>query len=175
MPRFLATLLLFSLAQLLTSCQTTSSSGSGGGSVQAQARRAVIAAEPPGDYYVGRRFHIARTQFWGYVRRPGESWDKSRLVIMSEKFARQPDRLPEVRGDGGPIYGSDHNHEYRLWGRFSGRRVYDPNSNLILPEFTLERYQLTNASPGWLFKPDEKFDGERLLRGEVGSTPGGRR
>lgn len=165
--------LLFSLgfALLISGCQ---SPGTGRYALEIEARRQAIAAEPPGDYYIGRRFHISRTHFWGYVRRPGESWDKSRLVVVSERNINQPDRLPEVRGDGGATYGYDHNYEYRLWGSFSGRRIYDPNSNLALPEFVLQRYEVKNTSPGWLFKPDEKFDGERLMRGEVGALPGGR-
>jgi len=168
MSRHLVSLILLSLAVLLTACQSTTRGGP-----QVEQRRMAIAAEPPGDYYVGRRFHIDKTHFWGYVRRPGESWDRSRLVVLNERFTKQPDRLPEIPGGDGPAYGSDHNHEYRLWGHFSGRRVYDPNSNMILPEFVLQRAELKNTSPGWLFKPDERFNGTQLLRGERGSTPGG--
>lgn len=166
----LLALLVFSL--LLSSCQT--GGGGAGDPRQLEYRRLAIAAETPGDYYVGRRFHIARTHFWGYVRRPGESWDKSYLVVINEKFKRQPDRLPEIPSGDGPAYGSDHNTEYRLWGYYSGRKAYDPNSNLMLPEFVLQRYEVKNQSPGWLFKPNEKFSGERLLRGEPGATPGKR-
>lgn len=136
-----------------------------------QYRRMEIAAEAPGNYFIGRRFHIPNTHFWGYVRRPGESWDKSRLVVVNERFMRQPDRYPEIPSGDGPAYGSDHNREYRLWGYFTGRRVYDPNSNMALPEFMLQRYEVKSLSPGWLFKPNERFNGSQLLRGEPGSTP----
>lgn len=136
-----------------------------------QYRRMEIAAEAPGNYFIGRRFHIPNTHFWGYVRRPGESWDKSRLVMVNERFMRQPDRYPEIPSGDGPAYGSDHNREYRLWGYFTGRRVYDPNSNMALPEFMLQRYEVKSHSPGWLFKPNERFNGSQLLRGEPGSTP----
>ena len=27
------------------------------------------------------------------------------------------------------------------------------------------------VSPGWLFRPDERFNGRQLLRGEAGATP----
>ncbi len=163
---------LLALAVALASCQT-------GGLSPAQLqqleyRRMAIAAEPRGDYYIGRRFHIDRTHFWGYVRKPGESWDNSRLVVLNERFMKQPDRYPEMPEGDTPAYGFDHNTEYRLWGYFSGRKVYDPNSNMILPEFVLQRHELKDSSPGWLFRPDEKFDGVHLFRGEVGATPGKR-
>lgn len=138
---------------------------------QIDLRNAAIAAEPLGDYYLGRRFFIERTHFWGYVRRPRQQWQESKLVILSEKVTRSPDRLPEVPTGNSSAYGFDHNHEYRLWGYFSGRNLYDPNSNLILPEFVLQRYELSNPSPGWLFNPRERFNGSQLLRGEPEATP----
>ncbi len=30
-----------------------------------------IAAEPTGDYYIGRRYYKPDYKFWGYVRKPG--------------------------------------------------------------------------------------------------------
>jgi len=173
MSRLLCILLTAFASLLLSSCQTGGALDAAG-QQQVKYRRLAIASEPPGDYWVGRRFHIDKTHFWGYVRRPGESWDNSRLVVMNERFCRQPDRFPELPSGDGPAYGSDHNTEYRLWGSFSGRKVYDPNSNMILPEFMLQRYEVKDASPGWLFKPNEKFDGVHLFRGEVGATPGKR-
>ena len=172
MRRYFLHLALLVVSLLLSSCETGSSDPRF--AQQLEYRRMSIASEPQGDYFVGRRFHIERLHFWGYVRRPGESWDKSRLVVMSEKFMKQPDRYPEVPSGDGPSYGSDHNTEYRLWGYYSGRKTYDPNSNMVLPEFVLQRYEVKNDSPGWLFKPDEKFDGTHLFRGEYGATPGAR-
>jgi hypothetical protein len=160
------------LSCLLAACSTTSTDPRF--AQEMEYRRLSLASEPRGDYYIGRRFHIDRTHFWGYVRRPGESWDKARLVVLNEKFQRAPDRLPEIPSGMGPAYGYDHNYQYRLWGSFSGRKVYDPNSNLILPEFVLQRYELITESPGWLFKPDERFDGRHLLRHEPCAVPGGR-
>jgi hypothetical protein len=81
-----------------------------------------------------------------------------------------PFRLPEQPSDGGYAYGDDHNNEYRIYGRYTGRRVFDPNSNMILPEFELRRWELINESAGWLFTPGERFTG-RLLRSEPGSAP----
>lgn len=172
MHRYFLHLALLVVSLLLSACQTGSSDPRF--AQQLEYRRMSIASEPAGDYFVGRRFHIERLHFWGYVRRPGENWDKSRLVVMNEKFMKQPDRYPEVPSGDGPAYGSDHNTEYRLWGQFSGRKIYDPNSNMVLPEFVLQRYEVKDTSPGWLFKPDEKFDGTHLFRGEYGATPGAR-
>lgn len=158
--------LSFATAVALTGCESPDVTA------QLEARRAAIAAEPPGDYYIGRRFHIERTHFWGYLRRPRQGWDTSKLVVMNERFKSAPDRLPEEPSGTGPAFGFDHNREYKIWGHYSGRRIYDPNSNLILPEFVLQNYQVHNDSPGWLFSPREKFNGAQLLRGEPGAMPG---
>ena len=169
LSRWLACAALAVVSLLLAGCATDAPNPRV--AQQMEYRRLAIAAEPRGDYYIGRRFHINRTHFWGYVRRPGESWDQAKLVVMNERFKRTPDRLPEVPSGMAPVYGFDHNYEYRLWGHFSGRKSYDPNSNLILPEFVLQRYELKSDSPGWLFRPDERFDGQRLLRGEPAAMP----
>jgi hypothetical protein len=158
--------LLFVL--LLNSCSTAMSSKAI--TAQTLAREAQIAAEPRGDFWIGRRFYIERTHMWGYVRRPGQSWDSSRLVVIGEHRGRQPDRFPEdERAER--RYGFDHNFEYRLFGDFTGRHVYDPNSNLVLPEFGTQRYELLNTQAGWLFKPGERFTGNQLLRREEGADP----
>ena len=164
LPAFRLTFLLPLLAVMLSSCESPNIAA------QLEARRAAIAAEPPGDYYIGRRFHIDRTHFWGYVRRPRESWNTSKLVIMNEKMKATPDRLPESPEGGGNAFGFDHNHEYRLKGYYSGRRIYDPNSDLKLVEFVLQDWQPLNSSPGWLFKPNEKFNGNQLMRVEPDSV-----
>ena len=161
--RRLAVFLLPLFALLLSSCESPNIAA------QLEARRAAIAAEPRGDYYIGRRFHIDRTHFWGYIRRPGEPWQNSKLVVINEKVKATPDRLPEapVAGDK---FGYDHNYEYRLKGYYSGRRIYDPNSDLKLVEFVLQDWQLIKSNPGWLFKPNEKFNGNTLLRAEPDSV-----
>lgn len=132
------------------------------------ARRLAIASEPRGNWFIGRRYYIERTQFWGYLRRPGQSWDDARLVIFNESQHLQPDRVPEVPAGAGPAHGYDHNYEYRIYGHFTGDTVYDPNSDLFLPEFKLTNHQLINSNPGWLFHPTERYDGKHLLRMEPG-------
>ena len=168
MPSSAFSRLLLAWAALFTlaACATSDLSGP-----QVEARRMEIAMEPPGDYYIGRRFHIERTHFWGYLRRPRQPWEDSKLVIFNERIQRAPDRLPEVPTGTSMAHGYDHNREYRIGGRFTGRRLYDPNSNLILPEFELQRYELLNPSPGWLFNPRERFNGSQLLRNEPDAIP----
>lgn len=160
-------LLLLGIAVLLTACDSTSPRQQ----QLIEYRRMEIAAEPRGDYFIGRRFHVERTHIWGYVRRPGQPWHEAKLIMMSEKLMKQPDRYAEIPSGDAPAYGSDHNREYRLWGYYSGRRVYDPNSNMALPEFVLQRYEVKSSSAGWLFHPGERFNGKQLLRGEAGSAP----
>lgn len=128
---------------------------------QVRQRAAEIAAEPPGDYWVGRRWWTEGTRFWGYLRRPGQPWSESKLVVMNESARRTPDRLPEQPLNG-PGHGFDHNYEYRITGRFTGKVVYDPNSNLELPAFLLQSYEVINPSPGFLFVPGERYNPKRL-------------
>ena len=126
-----------------------------------QAQRMAIANEPTGPWFVGRRYFTEGTRFWGYLRRPRQGWDQSKLVIFNEREALQPDRLPE-EGVGGPIHGHDHNFEYRIWGYYSGESVYDPNSNAVIPEFVIQRHELISRDPGFLFSPGDRYDSKRL-------------
>ncbi|WP_265594072.1 hypothetical protein [Haloferula sp. BvORR071] len=126
-----------------------------------EARKAAIASEPTGDFFYGRRYYIQKTRFWGYVRRPGQSWDKSKLVIIKEDRKRQPDRLNE-NGPEGQRYGYDNNYEYKLQGYFTGAESYDPNSNQFLQTFMLTGYEVVNRNPGWLFRPDDRYDPYRI-------------
>src|SRR6478672_6246372 len=114
-----AFLLLLGTVALLTGCADPMADE------QMAARRSAIAAEPRGDYFIGRRYFIDRTQFWGYVRRPGQSWEDSKLVMMNESQKHTPDRLPEMPTGDGPARGYDHNREYKLWGHYTGKKIYD--------------------------------------------------
>jgi hypothetical protein len=148
------------LGTTLVSCQSTGGGGGAFGGVE-RARAAQIAQEPRGPWYVGRRYYTMGTRFWGYLRKPGQPWDGAEIVIINEKQMRQPDRLPEYNPSG-LQHGYDHNAEYRMWGYFTGERVYDPNSNFILPEFMLQKYELVTRNPGYLFEPQEDYN-PRLL------------
>lgn len=153
---------------LLSSCTTgTGRIGSQNGGTAynsnhpaVKSRNALIAQEPPGNYYYGRRWWTDGTRFWGYLREPGKTWAESKLVIMNESIIHQPDRIPEEGAER--RHGYDHNYEYKIWGSFTGKTAYDPNSNFILPEFRLSKYQLINDRPGFLFHPGETYSPNRL-------------
>lgn len=134
------------------------------------ARASQIAAEPVGNSFIGRRFVLDERKFWGYVRRPRQDWAKAQLVIMSERSTKVPDRLPEDPTPGDVGHGFDDNYEYRILGAYSGRKLYDPNSDMILPEFVPVRFELISKSPGWLFHPSEVRDGQRFLRFEASES-----
>jgi hypothetical protein len=51
-----------------------------------------IAAEPAGDYYIGRRYYKPDYKFWGYIRKPGQPWSTAELVMLNEKWKLAPDR-----------------------------------------------------------------------------------
>src|SRR5438034_5567369 len=105
-----------------------------------------IAAEPPGDYFIGRRyFKGSGYKFWGYVRKPGQPWSAAQLVVLNEKEKLAPDRQKLS-------FGSDNNYEYKLYGAFSGQTVCEPASNGFYPEFVLKRYELVSTNPVPIFR-----------------------
>jgi len=104
-----------------------------------------IAAEPTGDYYIGRRYYKPDYKFWGYIRRSGQPWSTAQLVVLNEKQKLAPDR---ERLD----FGSDNNYEYKLYGSFSGDTVYEPASNGFYSEFVLKGYELISTNPAPIFK-----------------------
>jgi hypothetical protein len=140
-PRFLLAGNLLLAAAFFGACETVPQ-----GIQQARLEMAQnIAAEPAGDYFIGRRYYKPDYKFWGYVRRPGQSWSTAELVMLNEKQKLAPDR---ERLD----FGSDNNYEYKLYGYFSGDKVYEPASNSIYPEFVLKGYQLISMNPPPIFK-----------------------
>jgi hypothetical protein len=105
-----------------------------------------IAAEPPGDYFIGHRYFKGSVyKFWGYVRKPGQPWNTAQLVVLNEKEKLAPDREKLS-------FGSDNNYEYKLYGNFSGQTVYEPASNGFYPEFVLKKYELISTNPPPIFK-----------------------
>lgn len=136
---------LFSLCALgillLAGCETT-----GSGIHQARNQMAQsIAAETPGDYYIGRRYFKPDFKIWGYIRRPGQPWSSAQLVMLNEKEKLAPDRERLS-------FGSDNNYEYKLQGYFSGDKVYEPASNTVYPEFVLKSYEVISTNPAPIFK-----------------------
>lgn len=167
---FLATSAGLALCTVLFSgCETTSASAFGRMSPdhpELLARRSRIAAETPGNYFIARRYWIPGTRFWGFVRQPRQQWEDAKLVMVNENKKLAPDRLPET-APSGPSHGYDHNYEYIFKGHYSGERIYDPNSNQILPEFVLESYELVSTNPGFLFHPTEVFQKNRIPKPPV--------
>ena len=134
----------------LTGCETTT----GGVSPSVAA---AVAQEAPGNYYIGRRYYKKDYKMWGWVRKPGQPWKSSQLIMMNENTRLAPDR------DAGTL-GIDNNHEYRLEGRFTGGQVYEPASNRFYPEFVLTGYQVISTAPPNIFKDRRALDPKiRLL------------
>jgi hypothetical protein len=119
-------------------------------------RESQIAAELAGDYWIARRWFTKGTRFWGYLRRPRQPWSQAKLVMLNESQKLSPDRLPEAASSGNSN-GFDHNYEYKFWGVFTGDTIYDPNSNLMLPEFKLSRFEQIDTDPGYVFEPWERY------------------
>ncbi len=141
MLRHLAILQLLLFAVLLGGCETVPQ-----GIQEARAAMtARIQAEPPGDYYIGRRYFKPYYKFWGYLRRPGQPWSTAKLVMLNEKYKLAPDREQLS-------FGSDNNYEYKITGYYSGDTVYEPASNSIYPEFVLKTIQLISTDPPPIFK-----------------------
>ena len=133
---------LFAVALLaFASCETTPTGIQNAKVAMAQR----IASEPPGDYYIGRRYFKPDFKFWGYIRRPGQAWSQAQLVMLNEKQKLAPDRAALK-------FGSDNNYEYKLYGYFSGDKVYEPASNRVYPEFVLKNYEVISTNPPPIFK-----------------------
>jgi hypothetical protein len=114
-----------------------------------------IANEPPGNYFIGRRFYRKNYFFWGYVRQPRQPWSGAKLVMMNEQKMLAPDRQANRSG-------SDNNYEYRLQGYFSGQTVYEPASNSFYPEFVLTGAKLISDHPPQIFRNPKAMDPESL-------------
>ncbi len=155
-------LMLVMACGMLSHCGSTSvGSGTLMGGPSVEQRNASIANEATGDFFYGRRYYVEKTRFWGYLRQPRQPWSRAKLVMMREDKKLTPDRLPED-GPPGRRYGFDTNAEYQIRGYYTGRNAYEPNSNQFLPEFMLTGYQLVDPQPGWLFRPDDRYDRMRV-------------
>jgi hypothetical protein len=137
----------FLLSFLLVSCQTiTRPTVSNGLQVSPEAAERAK-TEATGSYFIGRRLVGQHFYFWGYVKRPGESWDRAKLVMLNENLTLAPDRARHA-------IGSDNNCEYRLYGYFSGDHVYEAASGRFFPEFVLKKAELIDSRPPAIFLPN---------------------
>lgn len=161
-PLVLRLLAAFVLAFLAGGCVTTTNTPRTELSSEMQAARvamlAAIPNEPPGDYFVGRRYYKRDYKFWGFVRSPREPWTAAKLVMLNEQQTLAPDRA------SGRI-GSDHDTEYRLYGHFSGDTVYEPASNGFYPEFVLRRAEVKDAKPATIYRTAAANDPTRRIIG----------
>jgi hypothetical protein len=146
-----SSLLLF--ACLIAGCETMGPDESG---PSRAAMNDAIRNEPPGDYYIGRRYYKRDYKFWGYVRRPGQPWSSAQLVMLNEQTRLAPDRAANQLG-------SDNNTEYKLFGEFSGQTVYEPASNGFYPEFVLKSYEVRSVAPGNIFRTPGATDPARRI------------
>jgi hypothetical protein len=112
---------------------------------------AAIAAEAPGNYYIGRRYYKNDFKMWGWVRRPGQQWSAAQLVMLNENTKLAPDRATGTLG-------IDNNVEYRLQGRFTGGKVYEPASNDFYPEFVLTGYDVISRTPPMIYSDRRALD-----------------
>ena len=130
------------VACLFAGCETI------GDGVDIEAERAAqlerVKAEPPGNYYVGRRYYKVDYKFWGYIRKPGQPWSTAKMVMLNEQKHLAPDR------ETGTL-GTDNGAEYKLFGSFSGDTVYEPASNGFYPEFVLTGYELISSTPHGIY------------------------
>lgn len=149
--RYFALLILVSQF-LFTGCEAVDTPDK----VSRAAMMAAIAQEPPGDYFVGRRYYKTDYKFWGYVRKPGQPWSTAKMVMMNEHGKLAPDR------ELGKL-GSDNNHEYKIFGAFSGETVYEPASNSFYPEFLLKGYELQSATPASIYKTPGALDPKKRI------------
>lgn len=115
-----------------------------------------IKTEPPGDYWIGRRYYKQDYKFWGWIRRPGQPWSTAKLIMMNEQGKLAPDR------EAGH-FGSDNGYEYKLIGELSGQTVYEPASNGFYPEFVLKSYELKSISPGNIYNQPGAMDPARRV------------
>ncbi len=138
--------LVLGIALFLTGCETPIVTQT---PQERQTIAATIASEAPGDYFIGRRFYKVDYKMWGWIKKPGEAWKKSRMVMLNEQKILAPDRVRNA-------IGSDNNYEYRLSGYFSGENVYEPASDTVYPEFVLTGASVISTNPPLIF-PDRRW------------------
>ena len=152
--RLLSLLFLPLLLLALSGCESPGLSGMRAAQL---AQRNSVYSEPPGDYFIGRRYFNPNYKFWGYVRRPGQPWRTAQLVMLNEKQKLAPDREENQLG-------ADNNYQYRLYGRFTGDTVYEPASNHVYPEFLLTGAEVTDRNPPSIFPPGADLPPTAVLK-----------
>ncbi len=142
-------------AIMLAGCQT-GAGGKPGTSTARAAMNEAIAKEPPGAYFVGRRYYKKEYKFWGFIRTSSQPWSTAQLVMLNENTKLAPDREKANLG-------SDNNHEYKITGEFTGDTVYEPASNRFFPEFRLRSAELISETPAPIYREAGATDPSRRI------------
>lgn len=151
--RFAATLLP---ALFFAGCESTVGPSPSAVAAARAGMLAEIKSEPPGAYFVGRRYFKSDYKFWGFVRASGQPWTTAKLVMLNENQKLAPDRSTGRLG-------SDNNVEYKLHGNFSGEKVYEPASNGFYPEFVLRDFEVRSLTPAPIFRDSAATNPERRV------------
>lgn len=130
---------------ILSGCESTLGPSKSANTAARAGMLEAIKAEPPGAYFVGRRYYKTEYKFWGYVRASGQPWSTAKLVVLNENQKLAPDRSMGKLG-------ADNDFEYKLTGHYSGDMVYEPASNGMYPEFVLKGFELRSQSPAPIYR-----------------------
>jgi len=151
--RFAAALFL---AHVFTGCESTIGPSPAAITAARAGMLSEIKGEPQGAYFVGRRYYKSDYKFWGWVRASGQPWTTAKLVVLNENQKLAPDRATGRLG-------SDNNVEYKLFGNFSGEKVYEPASNAFYPEFVLKGYEVRSLMPPPIYRDASATNPERRV------------
>ena len=101
---------------LLQGCETTRPAVDPAIAAARTVRQQAILVEAPGDHYIGRRYHVEPTRYWGYLRRPRSGWETAKLVMMNESIKPAPDSVLGGEEKEEAKVQVDHNFEYKIYG-----------------------------------------------------------
>ncbi|MFQ3669913.1 MAG: hypothetical protein SNJ84_00485 [Verrucomicrobiia bacterium] len=90
-----------------------------------------------GEFFVGHRAVHAKYTGWGWIRRPNEPWARARWAMLMERPGEMPAPHRFL-----PQPGDDHAVEYRLFGRFSETKGYEPYFDILVDVFVLEGFEV---------------------------------
>jgi hypothetical protein len=102
-----------------------------------------ISREKPAPYFIGRRYYKDDYKMWGYLRKPGQPWSESQLVMLNENKTLAADR---AQND----IGSDNGFEYRVGGRVAGpgKKSMNQQATAFTPSSCQKRWNVFPPSRG---------------------------
>ncbi len=113
----------------LAGCVTTGGLTSKGSPVDP----AALNANPPA-YWDAQRYYVENRMPWGFVKRPGDPWNKAFLALLNEDQCLAPHRSMDRKD-------ADQNMQYKFYGQWWDKKAYDPVMNRLLPVFVLQRFE----------------------------------